>query len=296
VYLHPFTYCAPITVDEAIQHLQTHPDGKILAGGQSLIPLMGLGLARPSALIDINGLPGLDGVVEDRGFLRIGALTRHRTLETDPVVRRRCPILAEAASAIGNIRVRSRGTIGGSLAHADPAAELPLVATALGGMLEIRGPRGPRESGVEKFFLGYLETDLGPAEIVTGVRVPVVDAGRGCGLAELVRRAGDFAIVAACAVVSLDESRRCTHVSLALGGIGPRPVRIRSIEGLLVGHTLTDRRLDDAARAVPGELDPESDVHASAGYRRAMARVMARRALEAAAARAARSASPERGG
>jgi CO/xanthine dehydrogenase FAD-binding subunit len=293
VYLHPFTYYAPITVDEALQHLQTHPDGKILAGGQSLIPLMGLGLARPSALIDINGLPGLDGVVEDRGFLRIGALTRHRTLETDPVVRRRCPILAEAASVIGNIRVRTRGTIAGSLAHADPAAELPLVATALGGTLEIRGPRGPRESIVEKFFLGYLETDLGPAEIVTGVRVPVVNAGTGCGLAELVRRAGDFAIVAACAVVSLDEARRCTSASLALGGVGARPVRIRSTEALLVGHTLTDRRVEDAAGAAPNELDPGSDVHASAAYRRAMARVMARRALGAAAARAA---SSERGG
>ena len=286
MYLYPFTYCAPTTVDEALGLLQAHPDGKILAGGQSLIPLMGLGLAQPSALIDVNNLPGLEGVVEDGGSLRIGALVRHRTLETDPGVRRCCPVLAEAASVIGNIRVRHRGTIGGSLAHADPAAELPLVATAMGATLEIRGPRGSREVAAEKFFLGYLETDLAPIEMVTGIRVPVVDAGTGCGLAELVRRAGDFAIVAACAVVSLDDAGRCTRAALALGGVGSHPVRIRSAEALLVGHALTDRRIEDAAGIVPGELDPESDVHASAAYRRAMARVMARRALAAAAARA----------
>jgi len=289
VYLYPFTYCTPTTVAEALDLLRAHPDGKILAGGQSLIPLMGLGLARPSALIDINHLPALEDVVEDGGSLRIGALVRHRTLETNPVVRRRCPILAEAASVIGNIRVRHRGTIGGSLAHADPAAELPLVVTAMDGALEIQGLGGPRVVAAEKFFLGYLQTDLAPGEMVVGVRMPVADAGTGCGLAELVRRAGDFAVVAACAVVSLDDAHRCTRASLALGGVGPHPVRIPSAEALLVGGTLTDRRIEDAAGAVPGEVDPESDVHASAAYRRAMARVMARRALATAAARAARS-------
>jgi len=296
VYLYPFTYCAPTTVDEALGLLQAHPDGKILAGGQSLIPLMGLGLARPSALIDVNYLPGLEGVVEEGGSLRIGALVRHRTLETDPTVRRRCPILAEAASVIGNIRVRHRGTIGGSLAHADPAAELPLVATAMGATLEIRGPRMSREIAAEKFFLGYLQTDLAPVEVVTGIRVPVVDAGTGCGLAELVRRAGDFAIVAACAVVSLDDAGRCTRAALALGGVGSHPVRIHSAEALLVGRALTDRHIEDAAGVVSGELDPESDMHASAAYRRAMARVMARRALAAAAGRAAASTAPQEEG
>lgn len=297
MYLHPFTYHAPITLEEALGLLQAHPDGKILAGGQSLIPLMGLGLARPGVVIDINGLPGLDGVVEDDGVLRIGALTRHRTLETDPLLRRSCPILAEAASVIGNVRVRTRGTIGGSLAHADPAGELPLVVTTMGAQLEVRGPHGTRLVHVEKFFRGYLETDLAPAEVVTSVRVPVEDTGTGAGLAELVRRAGDFAIVAACALVSLDEGRRCTRAALALGGVGPRPVRIRSAEALLVGHTLTDQRIEDAAGAVPVEIDPESDVHATARYRRSMAKVMARRALAAAAARAVASRSRrERGG
>jgi CO/xanthine dehydrogenase FAD-binding subunit len=287
VYLYPFTYCTPTTVEEALALLQVHPDGKVLAGGQSLIPLMGLGLARPDALIDINGLPGLAQVADDGDGLRIGALTRHRTLETDPTVRRRCPILAEAAAVIGNIRVRHRGTLGGSLAHADPAAELPLVMTALGATLEIRGPEASREVAAEKFFLGYLQTDLAPTELLTSVRVPAAEAGTGYGLAELVRRAGDFAIVAACAVVSLDGARRCTRASLALGGVGPNPVRFPSAESQLVGHTLTDQRIDAAAEAVATEVHPESDMHASAAYRRAMARVMARRAMATAAARAA---------
>jgi len=287
VYLYPFTYCTPTTVEEALALLQVHPDGKVLAGGQSLIPMMGLGLARPDALIDINGVPGLARVADDGDGLRIGALTRHRTLETDPIIRRRCPILAEAAAVIGNIRVRHRGTLGGSLAHADPAAELPLVMTALGATLEVRAPEASREVAAEKFFLGYLQTDLAPTELLTGVRIPAAEAGTGYGLAELVRRAGDFAIVAACAVVSLDGARRCTRASLALGGVGPNPVRFPSAESQLVGRTLTDQRIEAAAEAVATEVHPESDMHASAAYRRAMARVMARRAMATAAARAA---------
>ena len=289
VYLSPFLYFAPQSVDGALALLQAHlPDAKVLAGGQSLIPLMNLGLARPSVLIDINGLPDLAGVTEDHGELRIGALTRHHDVEASPLVRERCPVLAEAASLIGNIRVRHRGTIGGSLAHADPAAELPAVAAALDATLEIRGPRGGREIAAEKFFHGYLETDLAPGEIVTGVRVPALTPRMGYGLADLVRRAGDFALVLACALVEIDEGRRCTRVSLTLGGVGPHPLRIRSAEALLRGRPLTDRLIRDAADAVSDEVAPESDIHASAAYRQAMSRVMARRALEAAAARAGR--------
>ncbi len=287
MYLSPFLYFTPTSLDDALAVLQAHlPDAKVLAGGQSLIPLLSMGLARPSVLIDINNLPGLQGVTEDRGRLRIGALTRHYDLETCRVVREHCPLLAEAASLIGNIRVRHRGTIGGSLAHADPAAELPLVAAALDATLEIHSPEGTREIAASRFFLGYLQTDLAPGEIVTGVRLPALGASTGYGLAELVRRAGDFAIVAACAIVHVDETRRCTRVALALGGVGPYPIRIRSAEDLLAGRSLTNRDIHDAADAVPDEVAPESDIHASAAYRRAMARVMARRALEAAAARA----------
>ena len=284
MYLPPFRYFAPASLDEALDVLRRHlPDAKILAGGQSLLPLMSLGLARPAALIDLNGLTALERVRDDGGRLHIGALTRHRTLEAAAAIRERCPLLAEAASLIGNIRVRHRGTIGGSLAHADPAAELPVAAVALEATLEVRGPAGSREVSADEFFLGYLETALAPEEIVTGVRVPAPGPLQGYGLAELVRRAGDFALVAACAVLEADPEGRCTRASLALGGVGPRPLRIRSAEALLVGQTLTGRLLDEASGAVSEQVAPESDVHASAAYRRQMARVMARRALGAAA-------------
>lgn len=290
MYLPPFRYFAPASVEEALDLLRSHlPDAKILAGGQSLLPLMSLGLARPTALIDLNGVAGLEHVTEEGGRLHIGALTRHRTLEASAAVRERWPLLAEAASLIGNIRVRHRGTIGGSLAHADPAAELPMVAVALDATLEVRGPAGLRDVSANAFFLGYLETAIAADEIVTGVRVPAPGHSQGYGLAELVRRAGDFALVAACAVLETDPAGRCTRASLALGGVGPRPLRVGGAEAALVGHTLTGPRLDGAAGTASDEVMPESDVHASAKYRRQMARVMARRALGAAAARIANS-------
>ncbi len=286
MYLSPFVYHAPASVDEALTLLARLPQAKVLAGGQSLIPLMSLGLARPGVLVDVNGLPGLDGVTEADGHLRIGALARHHALETSPIIQRRCPLLAEAASLIGNIRVRHRGTLGGSLAHADPAAELPLVAAALGATLEIRRAEGSREVAAEEFFRGYLTTDLAPGELVTGVRLQAFGPATGHGLAELVRRAGDFAIVAACAVLDVDDAGRCGHVSLVVGGVGPHPLRMRRAEVLLVGHALTDPLIKEAAAAVPDEVSPESDIHASAAYRRAMARVMAYRALTMARTRA----------
>jgi aerobic carbon-monoxide dehydrogenase medium subunit len=288
MYLDPFAYYAPASVDETVTLLASLPEAKVLAGGQSLIPLMNLGLARPAAVVDVNGLPNLDAAVEHDGFLHLGALVRHRTLETSPVVGRACPLLREAAAQIGNIRVRHRGTIGGSLAHADPAAELPLVAVTCDATVEIQGTEGVREVGAAEFFRGYLETDLQPAELVTGVRFSVFTSKMGHGLAELVRRSGDFAIVAACAVVELDDGGHCRRASLALGGVGPYPIRMRDAEELLVGRPLAGRVIDEAVAAVPGRLSPESDIHASAGYRRAMAAVMASRAIGMAAARAAR--------
>lgn len=288
MYPAPFAYHAPRTVDEALTLLRRLPEAKVLAGGQSLIPLMNLGLARPQALVDVNGLPGLDTVTEDDGHLRLGALVRHHVLETSPVIQRRCPLLAEAAALIGNVRVRHRGTLGGSLAHADPAAELPLVATTLGATLEVSRADGIREVAADTFFRGYLLTDLEPGELVTGVKIPAFGRATGYGLAELVRRAGDFAIVAACAVMDVDDAGRCRRVSLALGGVGPQPLKVRRVEAVLVDEVLTDRRIAQAADAVPDEVSPESDIHASAAYRRAMARVIASRALVMAWTRAAR--------
>jgi aerobic carbon-monoxide dehydrogenase medium subunit len=290
VYPSPFAYYAPATIDDALALLARLPDGKILAGGQSLIPLMNLGLARPGALVDVNELSELDGVEVDGGQLRIGALVRHRTLETSLQIRTHCPLLAEAASLIGNIRVRHRGTLGGSLAHADPAAELPLVAVALRATLEIRRADGRREVEAEEFFRGYLLTDLEAGEMVTGVRFPVCGPATGYGLAQLVRRTGDFAMVAACALIAVDQAGRCRHASVALGGIGPRPIRAPRAEALLVDRGVDDALIREAADAACEELSPESDIHASAAYRRAMARVMTRRALWAARARAGKTA------
>jgi CO/xanthine dehydrogenase FAD-binding subunit len=289
VYPSPFVYYAPADIDEALALLARLSDGKVLAGGQSLIPLINLGLARPGALVDVNGLPGLDGVTEDDGCLKIGAMVRHHTLETSPTIQRRCPLLAEAAALIGNIRVRHRGTLGGSLAHADPAAELPLVAVALGATIEIHRTEGTREVAAEQFFRGYLLSDLETGELLTGIRVPAFGPATGYGLAELVRRAGDFAIVAACALVDVDDAGRCRHASLVLGGVGPQPLRMRRAEALLSDRALTDRLIEEAAEAVSAEVSPESDLHASAAYRRAMARVMARRALMTARTRAGKS-------
>ena len=286
MYPSPFAYHAPTTLDDALTLLARVPDARILAGGQSLLPLMILGLARPQALIDVNGLPDLDGIAGEGGHLRIGALVRHRALETTRVIRQRCPLLADAASLIGNIRVRHRGTLGGSLAHADPAAELPLVAVAVGATIEVLGAAGRREVTAEKFFRGYLLTDLGPGEMVTGVRIPEFGPATGHGVAELVRRAGDFAIVAACAVLEVDGAGRCRRVSLALGGVAPQPLRMRRAEAVLDGAPLTDRVIEKAAGSVPDDVSPESDIHASAAYRRAMARVMAVRALTMAWTRA----------
>jgi carbon-monoxide dehydrogenase medium subunit len=286
VYPTPFAYHAPATLDEALGLLAGLSDGKVLAGGQSLMPLMNLGLARPSALVDVNGLPGLDGVAVDNGRLQIGALVRHRALETSPAIQACCPLLAEAAALVGNIRVRHRGTIGGSLAHGDPAAELPLAAVALGATLQIGSVRGMREAAAERFFRGYLLTDLAPGEMVMGISIPVCAPAVGHGLAELVRRAGDFAIVAACAVIALDDEGRCRQVSLALGGVGPNPLRMRRAEELLVNRVPHDRLIQEAADALTDDVSPESDTYASGAYRRAMAAVMARRALTIARTRA----------
>jgi len=290
MYLSPFAYYAPASVAEVLALLTRLPDAKVLAGGQSLIPLMNLGLARPGAVIDVNGLPNLDDVVHRDGALHLGALVRHRTLETSPVVARTCPLLREAAAQIGNIRVRHRGTVGGSLAHADPAAELPLVAVTCDATLEIQGTAGVRQVGAGEFFRGYLQTDLGEAELVTGVRFPAFTSRTGHGLTELVRRSGDFAIVAACAVVELDEGGHCRRASLALGGVGPSPIRLPDTEALLAGRTLDGHVIGEAVASVPDRIAPESDIHASAGYRRAMAAVVARRAIEKAVARAERGA------
>jgi CO/xanthine dehydrogenase FAD-binding subunit len=247
--------------------------------------MMNLRLLEPDVVVDINDLP-LDYQRREGGVFVLGALTRHHVLEESEEVRTLCPLLSEAAVLIGNIRVRSLGTLGGSLAHADPAAELPMACVALGAELVLEGPEGRRTLRAEEFFRGYLESALGPAELVTEVRVPLRGPGEGWAVEEFALRHGDFALVAAAARVQVEHDGRVTRARLALGGVGPTPVRIREAEDLLEGHVADLERVVAAARVAAERVQPESDVHASAGYRRHLARVLSRRALARALDRA----------
>jgi carbon-monoxide dehydrogenase medium subunit len=282
----PFEYLAPATLQETLEILERHgEEAKVLAGGQSLVPLLNYRLARPRVLVDINGLP-LGGIRVEDGWLRLGALTRHATLEESGEIARLCPVLGEAASLIGNVRVRTLGTLGGSLAHADPAAELPMAVLALDARLTLERPDGRRSVPAREFFRGYLTTALGADELVTAVEVPVT-GGMGYAVEEFARRAGDFAVVAVTALVSLDGAGRVEDARLALAGVAPMPVRVPEAEELLRGREPTDERLGLAAAAVRKALAPESDAFVSAAYRKHLAMVLGRRALARAVARAA---------
>lgn len=254
------------------------------------MPMLNLRLAAPALLVDLNRLEGLSGVRSGPGGLEIRALTRQRELEVDPEARAGWPVLARSLRHVGHVPTRNRGTVGGSLAHADPAAELPLVLVALDGLIEVTGLESVAEVRASDFFTGFFSTLLRPGELVTSCRVPPLGEGTGTGFAEVAPRFGDFALAAAAAVVRLDSSGRVTAARLALGALAPTPVVLRAVEDELVGRAAVD---DDALRAVAElvrqspELEPPASLHASAAYRRHLAGVVARRAL-AEAAREAR--------
>jgi carbon-monoxide dehydrogenase medium subunit len=285
-----FDYRAAATLQEAIDLLANRGDeAKVLAGGQSLVPLINLGLAQPGLLVDINGIPGLAGIQEANGSVAVGSLVRHADAEQSPTIARACPLLAEALPLIGDRQVRNRGTIGGSMAHADPVAELPTVAMCLDATMHVEGPSGGRDVAARDFFVTYLTTALDSSELLTAVSFPATPAGTGVSFQELVRRKGDFAIVAAAAAIELGTDGTCQKVSLALAGVAPTPIRATSAEEMLRGRAPSPELISSAAGAAAQDssVDPESDVMASAGYRRAMAEVFARRALTQAAERAA---------
>ena len=280
-----FTYLAPTTLDEALDILRQHRDDvKILAGGQSLLPLLNYRLARPRVVVDVNDLP-LDGIRVDAGRVTLGALTRHGTLMDAPDVLRECPILGEAAALVGNVRVRTLGTLGGSLAHADPAAELPMVMLALDAGLDVASASGTRRCRAAEFFTGALTTALGPDELLTGVDVPST-RGQGWAVEELSRRPGDFAIVAVATLVSLDAHGRVGDARIAFGGVAAVPVRARAAEEDLRGVEPTAERVARVADLARDALDPASDAFVSAAYRKLVAGVLTRRALTRAVARA----------
>jgi carbon-monoxide dehydrogenase medium subunit len=282
-----FEYHAPRTVDEALALLSEHGDtAKVLAGGQSLVPLLNLRLAAPEVLIDINRLDELAGIAAWDGGLSIGALVRQHALERSDLAQQRLPLLAEATRLVGHRTIRHRGTIGGSLAHADPAAELPAAMVALDATIVARSTRGERTIAAPDFFTGYLTTALAADEMLVDVRVPGVPDGTGAAFVELSRRPGDFAVCGAAALITLDQHGRCERVRVALCGVGAGPLRARRVENALSGEVPRGEILEAAARRVGEEIEPPSDIHGSAAYRRKMAVVMTRRAVALAAERA----------
>ncbi|MEK7880052.1 MAG: xanthine dehydrogenase family protein subunit M [candidate division NC10 bacterium] len=252
-----FEYHAPTTTEEAVALLKQYGgDAKILAGGQSLVPLMNFRLSRPAALIDINRIGALAYIKEEKGQLRFGAMTRQRTIEHSDLVRSRIPLMTEATELVGHLPIRTRGTIGGSVAHADPAAEYPAVVSALEGELVVRGPGGERVVRPAEFFVTYLTTSLAPDEILTEVRLPIPPRGSGWAFEEFSRRHGDFAL-AGIAALLVREGGQCKKARLATCGAGPTPIRLRAAEEILEGGGLDEQTFQRAgARAGAHRLRP----------------------------------------
>ncbi len=284
-----FRYVAASDVHEAVTLLSAHGDAaKLLAGGQSLVPMMNLRLSRPEILIDLNRISGADGITVEDGALRVGMLARQRAAERADVVRTRLPLLGEAISRIGHTQIRSRGTLVGSCCHADPSAEIPCVLLALDGFVRAQGPDGMRDIPAADFFLGYFQTALSPKEVATDLFFPLPAAGTGWAFLEFARRHGDFAIVAVSALLRLSASGEIERAALSLSGVGPAPLRARRAEALLLEKRPDGALFAQAAREASQEIEPADDVQASAGYRRQLAQTLVGRALQEALARAAK--------
>jgi CO/xanthine dehydrogenase FAD-binding subunit len=279
-----FAYHAPKSLDEALSLLKRYGgEARVLAGGQSLIPMMNFRLANPPALVDLNRMPGLDYIRQESGVVRIGAMTRQRAIEFSDLVGEQLPLLREAIKLVGHLPTRSRGTIGGSLAHADPAAELPMMLQALDGEVVARGPDGERVIKAADFFRSILTTALTPEEILTEVRLPAMPANAGYAVEEFARRHGDFAIAAVAAVI-LRQGDRCVTARLATAGTGPVPLRLRAAEAILESKGLGDAAVEEAATVAAGSVEPMTDQNGSAEFRRHLTRVLAGRAVRRAAA------------
>jgi len=275
-----FTYHAARSVDEAVALLARHgDDARLLAGGQSLVPMMNMRLAQPRHLIDLNRAAGLDGIARDGDRLVLGALVRHAALAGAALVRELCPILARTAASIGHLAIRTRGTLGGSLAHADPAAQLPLVASLLDAELELRSSRGARTVPAGDFFTGVFTTALAPDELLCAVRVPVAPPGQGWGFRMMSRRAGDFAIAAAAATVTLDGAGRIDALQAALGGVEATPVTLGAMAFTQQGQVPDPAWIARLAGSFAAACQPLDDPRVPAVYRRELAETLLARAL-----------------
>jgi carbon-monoxide dehydrogenase medium subunit len=285
----PFEYYAPTTVDEALAHLAEYGyDAKVLAGGQSLIPMMNFRLAQPSILIDINNITELFYIrANEDGGLRIGAMARHNQVEDNSLVADRASLIYEAMPHIATVQVRSRGTFGGSIAHADPSEELAAISVALEGSFLLRNQRGERWVPASEFFVGLFTSVLEPDELLMEAKFPPIPERTGCALEEVSRRPHDFALVGVAALVTLDKEDRCQKAQLVFLSVGDGPVEARQAVDMLRGKKLTPELIRAASEtAAKKDIDPGSDIHASAEYRRHLAVVLSRRALEKAYDRA----------
>lgn len=275
-------YQSPTSTAEAVGLLAEHEDeASVLAGGQSLIPLLALRLARPALLIDINNLGELSGITQADGHVNVGATTREYVAEESETIARAVPLLAAALPLIGHEAIRSRGTIGGSLAHADPAAELPAVARALDAEFTVRSRSGERVVPAAQWFEGYLATSRRPDEILTGIRFPSARPGTGVSFLEIARRHGDFAIVGLATSLTLDGDT-ISEARLAFSGLADVPVRAADAEDLLAGERPSEELFKEAARKATADIDPPSDLHGSSEYRKKVAATLVRRGLRAA--------------
>jgi CO/xanthine dehydrogenase FAD-binding subunit len=284
----PFRYAAPASLDEALALLAAHGgEAKLLAGGQSLVPLLNLRLARPSVVVDMGRLPGLDGWRESDGAVEIEALARQRKLEVDRALAERLPLLAEAARWIGHVATRSRGTIVGSLCHADPAAELPVCAVALQAEVQVRAAKGARRIAARDFFVDAMTTRLAEDELVQSAIFPAWSGRSGFACLEVARRHGDFALVVVACALQLDERGAIARAGLALGGIDRTPLPAAAGEAALMGAQPNAETFREVAALTADALDPPSDLHASGRYRKRAARTLVERALTLAAERAA---------
>jgi aerobic carbon-monoxide dehydrogenase medium subunit len=275
-----FDYAAASSVEEAIQLLQTHGDeAKLLAGGHSLIPLMKLRLAAPGILIDLGRIPDLSYIRDGGDHIAVGALTKHHALETSELVRRRLPLLSQAASMVGDMQVRNRGTIGGSVSHADPASDLPTIVTALGATVIARGPNGNRAISAEDFFVDIWTSALQPTEVVTEIRFPLNHQRTGQHYEKFHQRAADWALVGA-AVSVTRQNGSIGSASVVLTNVGNKPMRATSVEKALAGQSANADVVRAASENAADGLEPSSELRASADYKRHLARVLTRRALE----------------
>ncbi|MGH7319018.1 MAG: FAD binding domain-containing protein [Candidatus Rokuibacteriota bacterium] len=286
MYSAAFEYHRPGSVEEAVGLLAKHrDDAKLLAGGHSLIPLMKLRLAQPKHVVDIGRIGGLSGIREEGGTIVIGALTTHYAVESSAVLKSKCPILTEAGAMIGDPQVRNLGTMGGSLAHADPAADWPAVVLALAAELRATGPKGTRTIKADDFFKDLLTTALGSDEILTEIRIPVPPAGSGAAYVKHPHPASRFAVVGVAAVVTVSGGT-CQRASVGVTGVGPKATRAKGVEAALSGKALDASSIAAAAEKAADGISITADLQGSVEYKQHLTRVYAKRALEAAAARA----------